>query len=129
MNAIGPEVNGWGTLCTPRGESYDVRVVGYLERRMGASTDGKRMEMDVYRRPWYYSFVGRWDERPRLEFHGAWHNPDLILYDHGSLERAFNADGTLRPANSGVWRPGEQGVQLRLHEGAKSEFESACAQL
>jgi hypothetical protein len=129
MNATGPEVTGWGTLCTPRGESYQVRVAGYLERHMGASTDGKRMEMDVYRRPWYYSWVGKWDERPRLEFHGAWHNPDLVLYDHGSLDRAFNSDGTLRPANSGVWKPGEQGVQLTLHEGAKSEFQAACAQI
>ena len=31
---------------------------------------------------------------------------------------AFNSDGTLRPANSGVWKPGEQGVQLILHKGS-----------
>ena len=129
INAAGPEVRGWGTLCTPHGESYNLRVTGYLERRIGASTDGKRMEMGVYRRPWYYAWVGRVDERPQLEFHGAWHNPDLVLYDHGSVGRAFNPDGTLRPANSGVWRPGEQGVQLTLHEGSKSEFEAACAEV
>jgi hypothetical protein len=129
MNATGPKVNGWGTLCTPRGETYEVRVTGYLERHMGTSTDGKRMEMDVYRRPWYYGFVGRWDERPRLQFHGAWQNPDLVLYDRGSLDRAFNPDGTLRPANSGVWRPGEQGVELTLHEGSKFEFAAACREI
>ena len=129
FSSSGPEVTGWGTLCTPRGESYAVRVAGYLERRMGSSTDGKRMEMRVYRRPWYYSFVGKWDDRPRLELHGAWHNPDLVLYDHGSLDRAFNADATLRPPNSGVWKPGEQGVQVTLHEGSKSEFEAACQEI
>ena len=87
MNATGPEVKGWGTLCTPRGESYKVQVTGYLEKRMGASTDGKWMELDVYRRPWYYSWVGTTDERPRLQFHGAWHNPDLVLYNGGTSQR------------------------------------------
>ncbi|HXJ94404.1 MAG TPA: hypothetical protein VMT20_16280 [Terriglobia bacterium] len=125
----GPEVVGWGELCTPRGEHYKVRVTGYLPRHMGASTDGERMELDVYRRPWYYGFVGRWDERPRLEFHGAWHNPDLVLFDHGSLDRAFDTDGRLLPANSGVWRSGEQGVQLTLHEGDKAGFEAVCSDI
>ena len=129
FSSSGPEVVGWGELCTPRGQGYSVRVTGYMERNMGASTDGKRMTMDVYRRPWYYSFVGTWDERPRLEFHGAWHNPDLVLYDHGSLDRAFGADATLRPANSGAWKPGEQGVKLTLREGAKAGFESACTEI
>lgn len=127
INATGSEVVGWGSLCSPHGESYDVRVTGYMERHMGSSTDGKRMDLHVYRRPWYYSFVGRWDERPNVEFYGAWHNPNLVLEDRGSLDRAFNPDGTLRPANSGVWRPGEHGVPLTLHEGTKAEFEAACA--
>ena len=125
----GPEVVGWGELCTPRGEHYQVRVKGYLPRHIGANTDGQRMELDVYRRPWYYGFVGRWDERPRLEFHGAWHNPDLVLFDHGSLDRAFGADSRLRPANSGVWKSGEQGVPLTLHEGDKAGFEVACTDI
>jgi hypothetical protein len=125
----GNDVRGWGTLCTPRGDRYRVRVTGYQERHMGASTEGKRMDMQVYRRPWYWGFTGTWDHRPQLRFLGAWHNPDLVLYDHGSLDRAFNADGTLRPPNSGVWRPGEQGVELILREGTKSEFEAACREV
>ena len=129
INSGGPGVAGWGELCTPRGEHYQVRVRGYLPRHIGASTDGQTMELDVYRRPWYYGFVGTWDERPRLEFHGAWHNPDLVLFDRGGLDRAFDADGRLRPANSGVWRPGEQGVPLTLHEGDKAGFEAACSSL
>jgi hypothetical protein len=127
VNLAGPEVVGWGELCTPLGEHCKVRVRGYLPRRIGASTDGKRMELEVYRRPWYYGFVGTSDDRPRLEFHGAWHNPNLALYDRGSLDRAFDAGGRLRPVNSGVWRPGEQGVPLTLHEGDKAAFEAACA--
>ena len=127
--SAGPEVVGWGELCTPRGEHFQVRVTGYLPRHIGASTDGQRMEMDVYRRPWYYSFAGRWDERPHLDFQGAWHNPDLVLFDHGSLDRAFDVDGQLRPLNSGVWKPGEQGVQLTLHEGDRAGFEAACTNI
>jgi hypothetical protein len=68
INAAGPEVVGWGELCTPQGEHYELRVRGYLPRNIGASTDGQRMELDAYRRPWYYGFVGRWDEGPTLNF-------------------------------------------------------------
>jgi hypothetical protein len=105
-----------------------MRVSGYMERHMGASTDGKRMDMQLYRRPWYWGWVGRWDERPRLEFHGAWHNPDLVLDDRGSLDRAFNADSTLRSGPTPA-RTGKQGSQIILHEGSKSEFEAACAEV
>jgi hypothetical protein len=92
INATGPEVTGWAHSARSAAKSYDLPVVGYLEKHMGASTDGKRMEVDAYRRPWYYSLVGKRDNRPRLEFHGAWHNPELILYDHGSFGRVFNSD-------------------------------------
>jgi hypothetical protein len=124
-----PSVRGWGTLCTPRGESYDLRVRGELERHMGSSTDGKQMSIYLHRRPWYFGFVGKYDERPELEFHGAWHNPDLVLDDRGSLDRAFNSDGTLHSGAGAARRPGEPGVQLTLHEGSKSEFESACREI
>ncbi|HUI41302.1 MAG TPA: hypothetical protein VL523_04980 [Terriglobia bacterium] len=129
MNAVSAEVVGWGTLCSPHGETYDVRVTGYMPRNMGASTDGKRVDLHVYRRPWYYGFVGKWDERPQVEFWGAWKNPDLVLEDRGSLDRAFNPDGTLRSSNSGVWIPGEHGVPLTLREGTKAEFAAACAEV
>jgi hypothetical protein len=118
---------GWGTLCTPRGESYTVRVSGYMEKDMGASTDGKRMEMSVYRRPSYWRWTGHWDERPRLDLRGAWHNPDLVLSDGGSLDRAFNSDGTLHLGPARSQTPGKRGAQLTLHEGTRSEFEAACA--
>lgn len=126
ISSAGPEVVGWGTLCTPRGESYKLRVTGYMEKRIGASTDGIRMDMRVYRRPWYYSFAGRWDERPSLGFRGAWHNPDLVLDDGGSLEHAFNPDGTLRAGPTYFPVFSKPGVLLTLHEGNRDEFEAAC---
>jgi hypothetical protein len=122
-------VLGWGTLCTPRGESYSVRASGYMEKFMGASTDGKRMDLSVYRRPWYWGWTGKWDRRPQLELRGAWHNPDLVLNDGGSLDRAFNSDGTLHSGPTRYQKPGERGVQLTLHEGTKSEFAAACTDI
>jgi hypothetical protein len=100
-----------------------------MEKRMRASTDGISMDMRVYRRPWYYFFAGTWDERPRLGFRGAWHNPDLILDDGGSLDRAFNADGTLRPGPSASLVFSKPGVPLTLHEGTQAEFEAACREV
>lgn len=124
-----PRVVGTGILCTPRGERYNLHASGYLERHMGSSTDGKHMSLYLSRRPWYFGWVGRWDERPALELHGVWHNPDLVLDDGGSLDRAFNADATLRSGPGPEWKPGQQGAQLTLHEGTKSEFETACEQI
>jgi hypothetical protein len=121
-----PHVQGWGTLCTPAGAKYDLRLTGGLEKHMGSSTDGKRMTIYLHRRPWYYTFVGTYDSRPQLEFHGVWHNPDLVLDDGGSLDRAFNADGTLHSGPSPARKSGQQGAQLILREGGKSEFEAAC---
>lgn len=124
-----PRVVGSGTLCTPRGERYDLHVTGNLEKHMGSSTDGKHMTLYVYRQPWYFTWVGTWDRRPALEFHGVWHNPDLVLDDHGSLDRAFNPDATVRSGLGLAQKPGEQGAQLTLHEGSKSQFEAACRQI
>jgi hypothetical protein len=129
ISSAGPGVVGWGTLCTPRGESYNLHVSGGMERHMGSSTDGKHMSIYLNRRPWYFGFVGLWDERPQLEFHGVWHNPDLVLDDRGSLDRAFNADGTLHSGPGPARTPGERGAQLTLHEGSKSEFEAACREV
>jgi hypothetical protein len=121
-------VQGWGTLCAPNGESYSVRLSGNMERHMGASTEGKHMYMWIHRWLWYYSWPGQWDRRPRIEFDGAWHNPVLVLHDGGSLDRAFNADGTLR-SGPATRTPGERGIEVTLHEGSKSDFEAACARV
>lgn len=123
----GPRVSGTATLCSPHGEVYRLRLRGSLEQHMGSSTEGKHLSLAVYRRPWYWSFVGPGNERPRLQFEGTWHNPNLVMQDRGSLERAFQADGSLRTGPIPSVRPGEAGVPITLHEGSTSEFEAACA--
>jgi hypothetical protein len=87
-------VAGLGVLCTPRGQTFDLTLGGDFEKHMGASTEGKRVYLYMHKRGGFRSGTAS-DPRPGLEFHGAWHNPDMVLDDHGSLSRAFKLDGTL----------------------------------
>jgi hypothetical protein len=65
---------------------------------------------------------------PSLEFRGKWNNPDLVLDDHGSLNRAFDPGGTL--VTNHHMRPYMQEVvPVTLHEGSHADFEAACAAL
>jgi hypothetical protein len=118
-------VSGTGVLCTPRGETFDLTMGADFERHMGLSTDGKRVYMYLHKRPDYF-FRSSGDTRPRLNLTGAWHNPDMVLDDHGSLSREFLADGTFyngdphkQPAAHGV-------LPLTLKEGSRSDFDDAC---
>lgn len=90
-----PYFTGRGYLCTPRGERYSLRATAGLKEHVGADTNGKEMNLTLYRRPWYYTFAGRYDDRPRLTFSGRWINPNLVMDDGGSLSEAFLPDGTL----------------------------------
>lgn len=90
-----PYFNGWGALCTPRGERYPLRVIASLFERPGRDTNGREMRLEMYRRPWYWSWTGTWDRRPSLTLRGRWQNPDLVMTDKGSLSDAFLPDGRL----------------------------------
>ncbi|HLJ30056.1 MAG TPA: hypothetical protein VKY85_25345 [Candidatus Angelobacter sp.] len=116
-------VAGTAALCTPRGETFDLTLGGDFEKYMGASTDGKHVYLYLHKRGGFFSGTVS-DTRPGLEFRGAWHNPDIVLDDHGSLSRAFKPDGVLydlhkQPATHEI-------LPLTLHEGSRSEFDSAC---
>ena len=116
-------VAGRGVLCTPRGQTFNLTLAGDFERNMGASTDGKHVDLYLHRRGGFF-FSTTSDHRPELEFIGAWHNPDMVLDDHGSLSRAFAPDGTLYEPNQK--RTPAQPLPLTLQEGSRSEFDSAC---
>lgn len=119
-------VAGTGVLCTPRGETFNLTLGADFERNMGASTDGKHAYLYLHKRGGFFSSTAS-DSRPELEFHGAWHNPDLVLDDHASLSRAFKPDGTLYAPHDP--RTTHETVPLVLHEGSQSEFDSACQAL
>ena len=63
---------------------------------------------------------------PSLEFRGKWNNPDLVLDDHGSINRAFDPDGVLA-RNTHMCPYIQEIVPLTLHEGTRADFDAACA--
>ena len=90
-----PSFRGTGSLCTPRGERFRLRVTAGMNEKTGIDTNGKAFNVSVYQRPWYRGFVGQYDNRPALHFKGKWQNPELVMDDGGTLAAAFNPDGSL----------------------------------
>jgi hypothetical protein len=119
-------VSGGGAVCTPRGESFSLRVSGgFLNRRIGVNTDGEPFTLSLGERP---NFLGtNQGSRLGFAFYGAWHNPDLVLDDRGSMARAFNPDGTAYTGDPHKRPAAGTPLQLTLHPGSRSDFDSACA--
>lgn len=117
-------VTGSAVLCTPRGETFNLTLGGDFEKHMGASTDGKRAYFYMHKRTGFFS--SSTDTHPDLDFYGAWHNPELVLDDHGMLSREFNPDGSLYSSSLSKRPPAHETVSLTLHEGSRSEFDAAC---
>jgi hypothetical protein len=116
-------VSGNGWLCTPRGERFNLRLAGDFQNPHGTDLQGKTAHLYMN---YYSSFSG--STAPSLDFRGKWNNPDLVLNDGGSLNRAFDPGGAL--VTNGHMRPYKQEVvSLTLHEGSNSEFNAACAAL
>jgi hypothetical protein len=90
-----PNFRGTGYLCTPRGERFRLRVYANMPEKTGTDSNGKPMIVEFRHRPWYYSFVGGYDARPRLHFRGKWQNPGLVTDDGGTFAGAFQANGNL----------------------------------
>jgi hypothetical protein len=113
------DITGKGAICTQRGDNYPLNVGGSFQSHPGIDLQGKTAVIYAHN----YS-KSRYD--PSLEFRGKWNNPDLVLDDQGSLNRAFDPGGTLAPKNH--MRPDVQEVvPLTLHEGSRSDFDAACA--
>jgi hypothetical protein len=118
-------VSGNGWLCTPRGEKFFLSVGGDFEKDIKTDTNGKTASFYMSNRSVASQFSG--NTRPSLELRGKWINPDLVMDDHGSIARNFEPDGKLYAGHS-PGRPYMAEVSaVTLHEGSKSEFESACA--
>ena len=118
-------VSGTALLCTPRGERFTLSLGGDFERSIRRDTNGKTASFYMNNRNSVGRILGT-DRRPSLELRGKWNNPDLVLDDHSSFQRAFKPDATLYPEHAS--RPYMAEVsQITLHEGSKSDFEAACA--
>jgi hypothetical protein len=116
-----PHVKGNAVLCTPRGEKYKLRVGGDFGKASGTDLQGKTAYLYAHNYSVFSSSTS-----PSLEFRGKWNNPDLVLDDQGSINRAFDPGGVL--VTNSHKRPYIQEVApLTLHEGSRSDFEAACA--
>jgi len=121
------QVAGFATLCTPRGERFDLTLHGNFEKNIGVNTDGKREYLYMSNRSGLArQFDLNMDTRPGLDLYGVWHNPNLVADDHGTLSRDFAPDGTLYPANARNRPANKEVLQVTLHEGTQAEFDAEC---
>ena len=121
----GPSIGGQGYLCTPRREILYMHLGGGMRRGIGLNTDGENISMYMNNYSSFWSSYGG-NHRPSIELRGKWHNPDIVMDDHGSIARGFNADGTVYTGHDQN-RPylGEI-VPVTLAQGSYSDFEAAC---
>jgi hypothetical protein len=122
-----PSVTGTANLCTPLGQRFSLRLRGsFLDKQpWRIDSDQRAMRLSLYRRPDFSSFFGT-ERRPRFELHGAWHNPDLVMDDHGSLSTAFLPDGRVYDGPSRSQPAARGNATVTLRAGGHAEFEAAC---
>jgi len=86
------------------------------------------MSLHMYRRSWFFGSFSA-ERRPRFDLHGVWHDPDLVMDDHGTLSTAFLPDGRayLGPPRHQPAAGGTSSVTLRA--GGYSAFDDACRAL
>jgi hypothetical protein len=120
-----PSVNGFGYLCTPRGERHVLRLSGsFQDKSIGADSNGKDLHLFLHRRP--YFAISTWDARPRLELRGRFNNPNLELDDGESVSRAFLPDGTLYTGPARNQPHERERLTVVLHEAPWSSWLSDC---
>lgn len=117
-------VQGNGSLCTPRGEKFSLKVGGNFDKPSGRDSNGQRVGLYVYNRSVKTQLLGGY-HKPSLNLRGKWSNPDLVMDDDGSIARNFNPDGSLVESSAG--RPYKAEVsQITFHQGSVSDFNAAC---
>lgn len=116
------DITGNGALCTQHGDNYRLSVAGSVQEGSRADLEGRTATLY----PHNYNPKRTGQNNPSLEFRGKWNNPDLVLDDQGSINKAFDPGGGLAKKNQA--RAGVQEiVPLTLHEGSRSDFDAACA--
>jgi hypothetical protein len=120
-------LKGNGVICTPRGEKYKLLLGGDFEKGSGTDLQGKGATFYMNNNSVIARNLGG-SLDPHLELRGKWNNPDLVLDDHGSLNRSFAPDGSLIK-NHAQQPYMQEVVPITVHEGSTSDFDAACAAL
>jgi hypothetical protein len=121
----GPSVGGEAYLCSPRGETFYMRLGGGMRRGIGLSTDGEKISLYMNHRSGFFANL-KADHRPSIELRGQWQNPNLVMDDHGSISRAFEPDGTVSGGHDPHRPYPGPIVPVMLAPGSYSGFEAAC---
>ena len=108
-------VEGYSTLCTPRGERFNLTLRGGAPSRPWLHMDDQPFHFRVWRRPPGGGVTADLVGPPRLEFAGRWQGPNLVMDDQGSVGRAFNPDATLNP-RALRWETRAQAVAVTFAE-------------
>jgi len=123
---LGTSLTGQATVCTPRGEKLRMHLGGSMRKHLNLSTNGEPISLYMYYWPlWYRSFIG--DHRPSLEFRGNWRNPNIVMDDHESIGRAFNADGSVYRTHNQSRPYMQEVVPITFVQGPSSQFDAACS--
>jgi hypothetical protein len=120
-----PNVTGTATVCTPHGERFQLKLYGiFLNKHIGLHADGQPISIHLHRRP--ASLGSNVDGRPRLEFRGTWHDPNLVMDDQGSLASAFHPDGRAYLGAERNQPPLGEKLPITFSAGSRGDFDAAC---
>lgn len=107
-------VQGYSTLCTPRGERLNLKLYGGAPGRHWLTLpEGQRFGINIFRRV-AFGLNGP-VAPPRLEFEGHWQGPNLVMTDKGGFAHAFNPDGTVRE-KAAYWHPETEAAPITFTE-------------
>jgi len=121
-------LTGLAYVCTPRAEKLRMHLRGGMRKNLNLSTDREAINLYMDYRPTFFGqLIG--DRRPHLEFRGKWQNPNIVMDDHGSIGRAFEANGTVYRGHGGNHPYIDEVVPITFVNEPRSEFDKACAEL
>lgn len=118
-------IRGLAILCSPHGERYRLNFGGDMPRDHGTDLTGVPLHLYMHQYTVRTRLSG--DLRPHLDLYGAFGDRELTMDDHGSLARAFNADGTL--GNGHPREPRTETVKVVFHEAHQWTLGPSCADL
>jgi hypothetical protein len=114
-------VTGTGSICTPRGERFQLKLIGTMRKHLSVSTNGEHIYIKIFN--WH---IVSPEARPRIEFEGQWQNPNLVMNDDGSISRSFQPDGSVYLGHDPNHPYKQEVITVTFTQSSYSDFKSAC---